>query len=129
MNRKEIFEKISKELFLQYEKEINETYSSQEEFFESLKDLFYLFAEKYNSEKHKSFEQYIKNSLEEDILSTLGLIDPEIDELETFNEEEQRIIITLNTGECFFIGSSELKSCVKVEADTNIREIFEKGDV
>ena len=48
---------------------------------------------------------------------------------ETFNEEEQRIIITLNTGECFFIGSSELKSCVKVEADTNIREIFEKGDV
>ena len=47
---------------------------------------------------------------------------------ETFNEEEQRIIITLNTGECFFIGSSELKACVKVEADINIRKIFEKGD-
>lgn len=48
---------------------------------------------------------------------------------ETFNEEEQRIIITLNTGECFFIGSSELKACIKVEADDNIRKIFEKGAV
>lgn len=48
---------------------------------------------------------------------------------ETFNEEEQRLIITLNTGECFFIGSSELKSCIKIETDTNIRMLFEKGEV
>ena len=48
---------------------------------------------------------------------------------ETFNEDEQRLIITLNTGVCFFIGSSELKSCIKIETDTNIRMLFEKGEV
>lgn len=48
---------------------------------------------------------------------------------DTFNEEEQRMIITSNTGECFFVGSSELKACVKIEANSYIRNLFEKGEV
>lgn len=43
-----------------------------------------------------------------------------------FNEEEQRIITTLGTGECFFIGSSEKRAILKINTGENIKKIFEE---
>ena len=46
MNKQEILESVSAELFASYQTEIKDAYASKEEFFESLSDLFDLFAEK-----------------------------------------------------------------------------------
>lgn len=43
-----------------------------------------------------------------------------------FNEEEQRIITTLATGECFFSGSSEKRAILKITTGDYIKKIFEE---
>lgn len=82
MNKQEILDNVSSKLFEKYETEIKDAYTSKEEFFESINDLFVLFSERYNSSENKNFEEYMKESLEEDLLSTLGIIEPEIEDLE-----------------------------------------------
>lgn len=114
MNKQEILNAVSAELFASYQTEIEDAYASKEEFFESLNDLFDLFAEKYDQEKNKNFNEYIKKSLEEDLLSTLGLVEPEIEELTDFDESE------LDTSEIYTYKSYEDKF-------KNIEKIIEKG--
>lgn len=87
MNKQEILKTVSTELFSKYETEINDAYASREEFFESIKDLFVLFSERYSSSENQDYEEYIKESLEEDLLSTLGLIEPELEGLEIEESE------------------------------------------
>lgn len=43
-----------------------------------------------------------------------------------FNEEEQKIITTLGTGECFFIGSTEKRAILKITSGEYIKKIFEE---
>lgn len=43
-----------------------------------------------------------------------------------FNEEEQKIITTLGTGECFFIGSTEKRALLKITTGEYIKKIFEE---
>lgn len=43
-----------------------------------------------------------------------------------FNEEEQKIITTQGTGECFFIGSSEKRALLKITTGDYIKKIFEE---
>lgn len=45
---------------------------------------------------------------------------------DSFNEEEQRMIISAVTGQAFFVGSTELRACVKMKAGEFARELFEK---
>ena len=44
---------------------------------------------------------------------------------DSFNEEEQCMIISAVTGQAFFVGSSELRACVRIKAGENARELFE----
>ena len=46
---------------------------------------------------------------------------------DSFNEEEQRMIISAVTGQAFFVGSSELRACIRIKAGQYARELFEKG--
>ena len=44
---------------------------------------------------------------------------------DSFNEEEQCMIISAVTGQAFFVGSSELRACVRIKAGEYARELFE----
>ena len=44
---------------------------------------------------------------------------------ESFNEEEQRMIISAGTGQALFIGSTELRTCIKIKAGEYTKSLFE----
>ncbi len=46
---------------------------------------------------------------------------------DSFNDEEQRTIISAVTGQAFFIGSTELRACVRIKAGKCARELFDEG--
>ena len=51
---------------------------------------------------------------------------------DSFNGEEQRMIISAGTGQAFFIGSTELRTCVRIITEENIVKLFDEskqGDV
>ncbi len=48
---------------------------------------------------------------------------------ESFNAEEQRRITAASTGQAFFIGSSELRESLKVEAEGYVESLFEDRKV
>lgn len=43
---------------------------------------------------------------------------------ESFNQEEQRMIISALTGQAFFIGSTELRACIRITAGDYMQELF-----
>ena len=43
---------------------------------------------------------------------------------DSFNDEEQRMIISAVTGQTFFVGSTELRSCVLIKAGEETQKIF-----
>jgi len=45
---------------------------------------------------------------------------------DSFNDEEQRMIISAVTGQAFFIGSSEQRVCIKVKAGNYLKTLFEE---
>ncbi len=45
---------------------------------------------------------------------------------DSFNSDEQRMIISAVTGQTFFIGSTELRSCVKITAGEYVKSLFEE---
>lgn len=45
---------------------------------------------------------------------------------DSFNEEEQRMIISAVTGQAFFVGSSELRACIRIKAGKYARGLFEE---
>lgn len=45
---------------------------------------------------------------------------------ESFNEEEQRMIISAVTGQAFFVGSTELRACIRIRAGKYAKELFEE---
>ena len=44
---------------------------------------------------------------------------------DSFNEEEQCMIISAVTGQAFFVGSSELRACIRIKSGEYARELFE----
>lgn len=46
---------------------------------------------------------------------------------DSFNDEEQRLIISAVTGQAFFIGSSELRSCIRVVAGDYAKKLFDEN--
>lgn len=44
---------------------------------------------------------------------------------DSFNDEEQRMIISAGTGQAFFIGSTELRTCVRIITGENATGLFE----
>ena len=46
---------------------------------------------------------------------------------DSFNSEEQRMIISAVTGQVFFIGSTELRSCVKIVAGDYAKRLFDEN--
>ena len=46
---------------------------------------------------------------------------------DSFNDEEQRMIISAVTGQAFFVGSTELRSCVRIQAGQCARGLFSEG--
>lgn len=44
---------------------------------------------------------------------------------DSFNDEEQRMIISAGTGQAFFIGSTELRTCVRITTGENATGLFE----
>ena len=44
---------------------------------------------------------------------------------DSFNEDEQRMIISAVTGQTFFIGSSELRNCIQIKAGKYAQSLFE----
>lgn len=45
---------------------------------------------------------------------------------DSFNEEEQRMIISAVTGQAFFVGSTELRACVRIQASKYASELFDE---
>lgn len=45
---------------------------------------------------------------------------------DSFNEEEQRMIISAVTGQAFFVGSTELRACIRIKAGKYARGLFEE---
>lgn len=43
---------------------------------------------------------------------------------DSFNDEEQRMIISAVTGQAFFVGSTELRACVRIQAGKKASELF-----
>lgn len=43
---------------------------------------------------------------------------------DSFNQEEQRMIISAVTGQAFFIGSTELRTCIRITAGDYMQELF-----
>lgn len=43
---------------------------------------------------------------------------------DSFNDEEQRMIISAVTGQAFFVGSTELRACVRIQAGKYAKELF-----
>lgn len=46
---------------------------------------------------------------------------------EKLNDEEQRMIISATTGQAFFIGSTELRSCIKITTGEKVKQLFEEN--
>lgn len=46
---------------------------------------------------------------------------------ESFNDEEQRMIISAVTGQTFFIGSTELRSCIRITAGDTVKQLFDEN--
>ena len=44
---------------------------------------------------------------------------------DSFNDEEQRMIISAVTGQAFFIGSTELRTCVRIITGENATALFD----
>lgn len=45
---------------------------------------------------------------------------------DSFNEEEQRMIISAVTGQAFFVGSTELRACVRIQASKYASDLFDE---
>ena len=45
---------------------------------------------------------------------------------DSFNDEEQRMIISAVTGQTFFVGSTELRNCILVKAGDYTQSLFEE---
>ena len=45
---------------------------------------------------------------------------------DSFNDEEQRMIISAVTGQTFFVGSTELRNCVLIKAGDETQKLFEE---
>lgn len=45
---------------------------------------------------------------------------------EKLNDEEQRMIISATTGQAFFIGSTELRSCIQIVTGEKVKKLFEE---
>ena len=45
---------------------------------------------------------------------------------DSFNDEEQRMIISAITGQAFFVGSTELRACVKITAGKYAQGLFDE---
>lgn len=45
---------------------------------------------------------------------------------DSFNDEEQRMIISAVTGQAFFVGSTELRACVRIQAGKFASELFDE---
>ena len=45
---------------------------------------------------------------------------------DSFNDEEQRMIISAVTGQTFFVGSTELRKCILVKAGDYAQSLFEE---
>lgn len=46
---------------------------------------------------------------------------------EKLNDEEQKMIISSTTGQAFFIGSTELRSCIKITTGEKVKQLFEEN--
>jgi len=46
---------------------------------------------------------------------------------EKLNDEEQRMIISATTGQAFFIGSTELRSCIKITTGERVKQLFDEN--
>ncbi len=76
MNKVEILEKISKNLYTKYKGEIEDTYVSKEEFFKSLEELYDIIVERYDENVDEvPLNTYVEEAIEEDFLSDIGKID------------------------------------------------------
>ena len=45
---------------------------------------------------------------------------------DSFNDDEQRMIISAVTGQAFFVGSTELRACVRIQAGQYARDLFDE---
>lgn len=45
---------------------------------------------------------------------------------DSFNDEEQRMIISAVTGQAFFVGSTELRACVRIQAGEYAQSLFDE---
>ena len=45
---------------------------------------------------------------------------------DSFNEEEQRMIISAVTGQAFFVGSTELRACIRIQVSKFASELFDE---
>lgn len=45
---------------------------------------------------------------------------------DSFNDEEQRMIISAVTGQAFFVGSTELRACIRINAGKESQKLFEE---
>ena len=45
---------------------------------------------------------------------------------DSFNEDEQRMIISAVTGQAFFVGSTELRNCIRIKAGDYTQSLFEE---
>ena len=45
---------------------------------------------------------------------------------DSFNDEEQRMIISAVTGQTFFVGSTELRNCVRIKAGDYKQSLFDE---
>lgn len=43
---------------------------------------------------------------------------------DSFNDEEQRLIVSAVTGQVFFVGSTETRTCVRIQAGEYVKELF-----
>ena len=46
---------------------------------------------------------------------------------DSFNDEEQRMIISAVTGQAFFVGSTELRACIRIKAGDYAQELFDEN--
>ncbi len=46
---------------------------------------------------------------------------------DSFNDEEQRMIISAVTGQAFFVGSTELRACVRIVSGDYAKELFDEN--
>ena len=46
---------------------------------------------------------------------------------DSFNDDEQRMIISAVTGQAFFVGSTELRACIKISSGDFAKELFDEN--